>query len=266
MAILHLKLENQLLSKLNQEVIASGDSNTDKCNFHFSDDWEGYIKTAVFYQDKKKVSYAVLDAEDSCIIPAAAMTCEGDLFIGVFGIRGGEILTSTVESIYLEEGATSGIDIDIKPSDDIFLAIIAQYQAISEQMEYHNETAEQLRAMVKQQNDRLAELNAFDVLEMLEIVRGLQDVTGSHENRIMKLENDVFVLPTHEIKFEEKTVRIEDERITKNSLADLYFDADSFTDATDAEIDGDTKDGYIELNCSYIPEYPLYASIVIRVV
>lgn len=264
MTILNFKVENQLLTRLNQEVIASGDNNTDKCVFDFSGDWKGFIKTAVFYQDKANASYVVLEADDTCFIPGEAMAREGYLFIGVFGIHGNELLTSTVDSMYIEEGAVSGIEIDIKPSDDIFLAIIAQYQVISEQMAYHNSIADELKIMVEQQNDRLAQLSAFDVLEMLEIVRRLQESKRDHEGRITKIENDAFVLSNREIKFVQKTLKIEDERITKDSLADLYFYTESVTSATDAEVDGETRNGYIELRCTYIPELPLYASIVIR--
>lgn len=110
MTTLYFKLENQMLSLLNQEVIASGDSNTDRCVFDFSGDWEGYVKTAVFYQDKRSASYAVLDADDTCLVPAAAMASEGDMFVGVFGIHGNEILTSTVKAVYIAEGAISGTE------------------------------------------------------------------------------------------------------------------------------------------------------------
>lgn len=266
MTILYFKLENQLLSKLNQEIIASGDSNTDQCIFQFSDEWKDYIKTAVFYQNKSNVSYVVLNSEDTCVVPAAAMSSEGYMHVGIFGVHGNEILTSTVESTYIEEGAVSGIEIDLEPSDDIFLAIIAEYQQISEQMAYHNKTADELKASVQQQNERLAELNAFDVLETLQTVREIQTAQTDYGSRITRLEENHFALPHLEINFKEKTLKIEDARLTKSSIADVYFESDSFAEATEAEVDGETFDGYLELRCTYIPEFPLYATIMIRVV
>ena len=264
MTTLYFKLENQMLSLLNQEVIASGDSNTDKCAFDFSGDWDGYIKTAVFYQDKRTASYAVLNSDDTCLVPAAAMASEGDMFVGVFGVRGNEILTSTVKAVYIAEGATSGVKIDVEPSDDIFLALIAQYQSIAEQMAYHNRAADEIRDLAAAQNRRLEELNAFDVLEMAATVRGLQESITSHEERISGLEGTVFVLWNQEIRFTSKTLRLEDSRVKKDSLADFYFDTDSFAGATEAEIDGETCSGYIQLTCEYVPEYPLRATIVVR--
>ena len=53
MAQIEIKLEKQLLTIQNREVISSGDVNYDSCRFEFDESWEGYIKTAVFYQEKQ---------------------------------------------------------------------------------------------------------------------------------------------------------------------------------------------------------------------
>ena len=108
MAQIEIKLEKQLLTIQNREVISSGDVNYDSCRFEFDESWEGYIKTAVFYQEKQKVYYAVLDKEDKCFIPAPAMAKASPLYIGVFGVKGNKILTSSMDSIPIVEGAVSG--------------------------------------------------------------------------------------------------------------------------------------------------------------
>ena len=77
MAQIQILLEKQLLTIQNTEIIASGDSNFDSCKFAFDDSWDGFTKTAVFYQDKSNVQYAVLSNDDTCIIPAAAMARAG---------------------------------------------------------------------------------------------------------------------------------------------------------------------------------------------
>ena len=55
MAQINVLLEKQLLTIQNREIIASGDSNYDSCEFTFDETWEGFVKTAVFYQDKTSV-------------------------------------------------------------------------------------------------------------------------------------------------------------------------------------------------------------------
>ena len=166
MAILQIELERQLLTLKNQEIIASGDSNFDSCIFAFDASWDGFVKTAVFYQDKSNVQYMVLEKDDTCMIPAAAMARAGRMYIGVFGIKETAVLTSSLAFIDIVEGAISGDTVSMEPTDDVFLAIIAQYQRIAEMMRKYEETAEQFNLNIQEQNRILETLNAFDVTEI----------------------------------------------------------------------------------------------------
>ena len=87
------------------EIIASGDSNFDSCEFTFDKTWDGFVKTAVFYQEKTNVQYVVLGNDDTCMIPAAAMAKAKRMYIGVFGIKGTAVITSTLGTIDIIEGA-----------------------------------------------------------------------------------------------------------------------------------------------------------------
>lgn len=278
MADLLFKLEGQLLSRQNDVVISSGNANTDICIFDFDANWAGYIKTAVFYQTKENVSYAVLNEDGSCTIPAAALQYAGKLCIGIFGINGSKVLTSTVERVDILEGIISGEEIDIQPSDDIFLAIVSQYQYMAEQMEKHNKSAEELKELVKVnskelndlvkvQNERLESLNAFDVLEMLEVLKTIRATHEAFQLRMEKWEQSSFSIKNQVINFNaEKSFKVEDIRITKDSLVDVYFDSDTFTAAAEAGIVVESYDGYILLTCKNVPETALFASILIKAV
>lgn len=161
MAEIRIKLEGQLLTIRNQEIIASGNVNYDTCSFEFDRVWQGYVKTAVFYQDKAKVQYAVLGSDGSCTIPAAAMAKEGNMYIGVFGVSGPKVITSTVGRVYISQGAISGETVSAEPGDDIFLSIIVHYQQVMEQMQaYDTKMGEFMELM--------GTLNAYDVADVLE--------------------------------------------------------------------------------------------------
>lgn len=140
MAQIEIILEKQLLTIQNREVISSGDVNYDSCRFEFDESWEGYIKTAVFHQEKQKVYYAVLDNEDKCFIPAPAMVKASPLYISVFGVQGNKILTSSIDSIPIVEGAVSGTEVDIEPSETVFAAIVAHYQVILDAIAEQNQS------------------------------------------------------------------------------------------------------------------------------
>lgn len=160
MAQIEMRLDKQMLTILNQEVVSSGDVDYDACSFDFDASWDGFTKTGVFYQDKKDVQYAVLGADGRCTIPAQAMAREGNMYIGVFGINGTMVMTSTVERVFIRQGAISGDTVSKEPNDDIFLAIISQYQRVSEMMQGYNATAAELSKM-------LHNLNAYDVADVL---------------------------------------------------------------------------------------------------
>ena len=108
MAVLNLKLKQQLLEMQNEEILASGGVKVDRCAFEFDEAWEGYTCTGVFYQDKNCVQYAVLEKDNTCEIPPAAREKEGRMYVGVFGIKGSQILTSTLVFVDINEGAISG--------------------------------------------------------------------------------------------------------------------------------------------------------------
>ena len=155
MAQIKLLLEKQLLTIQNQEIIASGDSNFDSCKFIFDESWDGFTKTGVFYQDQANVQYAVLGNDDTCMIPAAAMARAGRMYIGVFGIKDTAVVTSTLCTIDIKEGAISGGNVSTEPTDDVFLAIIAQYQRIADLMGQYEKTAAQFNTVMTEQNNIL---------------------------------------------------------------------------------------------------------------
>ncbi|WP_286080614.1 hypothetical protein [Parablautia intestinalis] len=264
MAQIRLVLEKQLLTIQNREIISSGDSNYDTCILTFDKSWEGFTKTAVFYQDKTNVQYAVLDKDNTCVIPAAAMAREGRMHIGVFGIKDTAVLTSTLETIEIAEGAISGGNISTEPTDDVFLAIIAQYQRIVEMMVQYESTASQFNEQMAEQNRILETLNAFDVVEISQRLDVIEDRMVNYTNLAKIIMNREVIIRDVPIKFVNKVCKVENEVITANSLCDVYFDEYSFEIASKALILPVAFEGYIELSSSIDIMDELKANILVR--
>ena len=68
-------------------VLVSSSVNIYSCSFVFSDDWNGYIKTAVFCLNDG-TNFEVPILQDTCNIPWEALQEPGNLRIGVYGIMG----------------------------------------------------------------------------------------------------------------------------------------------------------------------------------
>lgn len=76
-----------------------------------------------------------------------------------------------------------------------------------------------------------------------------------------------FILKDHEtFTFTNNICTITDERITANSLADVYFDSTTFATAERASISVETYDGYVQLTAGRTPSGTISGSIKIRVV
>ena len=115
---------DQTLRLTNTPVIASGGVNEDYITFEFCDLWNGFAKTAVFYKDRD-VSYQVLDLQDTCVVPAAALSEKGALYISVFGFNAeGVVRTSEVLRYEVKEGAVVSAP---EPEATVYEQIMVQY-------------------------------------------------------------------------------------------------------------------------------------------
>lgn len=264
MAQIKLLLEKQLMSIENQEIISSGNSSFDSCKFQFDETWDGFTKTGVFYQDKANVQYAVLGNDDTCMIPAAAMARAGRMYIGVFGMKDTAVVTSTLCIIDIKEGAISGENVSTEPTDDVFLAIIAQYQRIADLMSRYEETAEQFNITMTEQNSILETLNAFDVTEISQRLDLIEDRMINYTNLAKEIQNREIIIRDAPVKFVNKVCRIENDAITADSLCDVYFDEYSFELASKSLIMPVSYDGYLELNSSIDIAEELIANILVR--
>lgn len=78
--------------------------------------------------------------------------------------------------------------------------------------------------------------------------------------------NDFILANQQVLNFTNKICSIQDDRITANSLADVYFTADSISIAENAVISVETYNGEVELTAGREPEGTISASIHVRVV
>ena len=75
-----------------------------------------------------------------------------------------------------------------------------------------------------------------------------------------------FILPLQSITFTSDTYTIIDNRVTDNSLIDVYFSAESIQIAEESQIYVDSEEGKIILTASTQPLYPLEVIIRVKVI
>ena len=91
-----LKVTDQHLAIRKLPVIASGGREEVELAFSFSDEWQDYIKMAVFTRvddgDKLRCVKVIL-REDKCMLPYEIYRNEGSFRVGAYGVFGESVKT-----------------------------------------------------------------------------------------------------------------------------------------------------------------------------
>lgn len=101
--------KNRVLVK-QREAVTSGSVNVYTVRFELSGDWDGLLRTAVFWAGQEKRS-VLLGEDNTAIIPWETLQSPGlKLYAGVYGEKGGEVVLPTVWADLgaIKEGATTG--------------------------------------------------------------------------------------------------------------------------------------------------------------
>ena len=140
MTTIKLKVIDENIEFTSSPPIYSGDVNTISTLFDFSDVWEGFTKTAVFYREIAK-PYQVVLKDDECLIPHEVMMTAGRIYIGVFGVKDDKVKTSEVVFYDIGTGVMTFGSIS-EPSDEIWQQILAELgniRELAEQMKLDQE-------------------------------------------------------------------------------------------------------------------------------
>lgn len=105
MSTINIKCVDQVMTFTNMPIITAGDKNVDKIQFDFCPLWDGFVRVAVFFQQKTELSYALINADGSCNVPNSIMKLTGQIFIAVTGVNtSSQVRTSNILSYTIDEG------------------------------------------------------------------------------------------------------------------------------------------------------------------
>ena len=130
--IINVECVDQDLFITNSPTLASGGICENIVSFKFCNKWDGFSKTAVFYQNEKNVFYALINNQNECEIPYEVTLNEGTLYMGVFGVNGDTRRTSKIDKIRIHKGAWTS---DMHPSDptpDIYTQLMSAITVVND--------------------------------------------------------------------------------------------------------------------------------------
>lgn len=120
------------------DTVASESKNYLKVNFSFSDDWDGYAKTAVFKSADETQSIGVLLENDECTVPYEIIY-ESGFSLSVYGIKGDSRITTTESFIWVQKSGFT------ENSTEPASLSQTEYEQIVSIMQENKEISESLR-------------------------------------------------------------------------------------------------------------------------
>ena len=122
----------------NFDTVASESKNYLKVNFSFSDDWDGYAKTAVFKSADETNSIGVVLENDECTVPYEIIY-ESGFSLSVYGIKGDSRITTTESFIWVQKSGFT------ENSTEPASLSQTEYEQIVSIMQENKEISESLR-------------------------------------------------------------------------------------------------------------------------
>lgn len=157
---------DQTLQLTAAPVVACGGRDEDRVEFSFCPLWQGYTRVAVFWRDPKKAYYKMLDAADTCVIPAEVLQAQGVMHFGVFGVNPDGVRRTTEELRYhIGPGAITEGTQPPDPTPELYTQLMAaaaiaqSVRADADAGVFNTLTEEDRAAMVQ---DVLASLPYYD--------------------------------------------------------------------------------------------------------
>ena len=130
MTTIGLSANDQLLAVTLNPKVASGQQNTVDIRVEFSDDWDEFAKSAVFFtSNNTNTVYEKVLTNGECIVPAEVMSKDGILYIGVRGVnsQNNEVKTTSLVKYKITEGTPSGTGTEVEPTPNVYQQLLSAY-------------------------------------------------------------------------------------------------------------------------------------------
>lgn len=147
---IQVSCKDQLLKITDAPVLSSGGLNEVRVVFSFCEKWKGFAKTALFYREPENVYYAVLDSNDTCVVPWEVYYEEGTFFFGVFGEKDNTRRTSSIVRYKVKNGAITSEMLPSDPTPAVYDQIMALFAEAIEQSKSFRAEAEVVIEATKQ--------------------------------------------------------------------------------------------------------------------
>lgn len=132
MTIINLYIRDQELYTRERPKVAAGNEDSVQVYIAFDSLWDGYAKSAVFHTAKASTVYESVLVNDRCLVPKEVLAEEGQLFIGVRGVKGETVKQSLLVRYKIEKGA-NGV-MTFEPSPNVYRQLLSANATLEARM------------------------------------------------------------------------------------------------------------------------------------
>ncbi len=134
MSVIKVTVDDQNLYITESPKIAAQGVNENYIKFEFSEDWDGFGKTAVFYSETGAgtIYTSVVNADGRALVPSAVTASAGTIHLGLSGTDGDVIKTTEILSYKVVDGIYSAESPAPEPDPGVYeqmLAMVGEIQS-----------------------------------------------------------------------------------------------------------------------------------------
>lgn len=152
-----IKCIDQTLTYEGTPTVASGGVNEDYVQFEFCPLWDGFLKVAVFYQNKGEIYYSIVSTTNVAVIPKEVIATKGTMYLGVLGVKDNVTKTSLVLPYRIENGALDGFTPE-EPTQELYQQVL---NLSGEMVQKVNELQQAQTAQYNQLSSRMDTLTSL---------------------------------------------------------------------------------------------------------
>lgn len=161
MSVIKITVDDQNLHITDSPKIAAQGVNENYVEFAFSADWDGFGKTAIFYNesDPETIYTSLVDGNSLALIPHEITASEGRISLGLSGVKDNVVKTSEILTYKIVKGLYVAESSD--PSPGIYEQMLSMVGAIqSDQAAFKSEIEESIAEFETEAAEDIAEIGA----------------------------------------------------------------------------------------------------------
>lgn len=124
MITISFETNKEKLIAVDKPILASGDRETVRMEVDTDESWNGYALSASFFQEGKTEVYEAVMTDNACIVPHEVLRDSGAVYMGIRGVNGEKVYTSSLVRYRIDLGAQEATEAAQPPTPSVYQQLL----------------------------------------------------------------------------------------------------------------------------------------------